>query len=66
VQDLPLQHADLLDHRENKLGLVGNKVYGSESAIPDGLSLEITAVKLLLETLVAGQVCAGFGVKIDI
>jgi hypothetical protein len=60
LQAASLKNAELLDRGEHKLGLLPGKSFASKSAIPDCLSLEISAVKLLLETLVAGQVCAGF------
>ena len=61
VQAESLKHAELLDHSEHKVGLVANKAYASESVSLDGLSLEIRAVSLLLQTLLASQVCARMG-----
>jgi hypothetical protein len=59
----PLKLAKVLDQCQNEQGgdcvcqnLVSNKTIATESVISDRISVDINSVKLLLETLVAGQV----------
>jgi hypothetical protein len=65
--DPPLKHSEKLDQSENKQGgcsfrqnKAENHSSATESVPNDDLLVEINAVKLLVQTLLVGQVCNFF------